>query len=100
MCFKSFILKGAEGSSRRRNFPTQLSMKLIHVIGFILLTVGGINWGLVGLGWLVGGGANWNLVHMILGSSMQLEALVYVLVGLSAVWLGLGHGKDCRMCKM
>ncbi len=75
-------------------------MKLLHIIGFILVTVGGLNWGLVGLGWLVGGGADWNLVHMILSSSMQLEGVVYVLVGLSAVWLALGHGKDCRMCKM
>lgn len=73
-------------------------MKVLHIISFILVIVGGLNWGLVGLGWLVGG-ADWNIVHMLLGSSMQLEAVVYVLVGLSAVWLAIGHGKDCRACK-
>lgn len=72
-------------------------MKILHMIAFLLLVVGGINWGLVGLGWLVSG-SDWNLVHMILGSSMQLEAIVYVLVGLSAVWIVLGHKKNCKMC--
>jgi uncharacterized membrane protein YuzA (DUF378 family) len=73
-------------------------MKALHVIAFILLAIGGINWGLVGLGWL-SGGADWNVVHMLLGSSMQLEAVVYVLVGISAVWLLLTHRKDCRACR-
>lgn len=72
-------------------------MKIVHMIAFALTVVGALNWGLVGLGWLVGN-ADWNVVHMILGSSMQLEAIVYVLVGLSAVLLALGHGKDCRAC--
>ncbi len=62
-------------------------MKLIQTIGFILVIVGGLNWGLVGLSWLANGTDEWNVVHMILGSSMQLEAIVYVLVGLSAVWM-------------
>ena len=72
-------------------------MKMFHMIGFILMAVGGINWGLVGLGWL-SGGADWNVVHMILGSSMQLEALVYVLVGASSVWILVTHRKDCKIC--
>jgi uncharacterized membrane protein YuzA (DUF378 family) len=49
----------------------------------ILVVVGGINWGLVGLGMLMGN--NWNVVNMILGSWPQLEAIVYVLVGLAAI---------------
>lgn len=73
-------------------------MKALHVIAFILLAIGGINWGLVGLGWL-SGGADWNVVHMLLGGSMQTEAIVYVLVGISAVWLLLTHKKDCRTCR-
>ena len=72
-------------------------MKILHYIAFILLAVGGINWGLVGLGWLAGA-QDWNVVHMLLGSSMELEAVVYVLVGASAVWLAMTHKKDCRMC--
>ncbi len=49
----------------------------------ILLVIGGLNWGLVGLGMLFGG--NWNVVNMILGSWPMVEGIVYVLVGISAV---------------
>ncbi len=66
------------------------------MIGFILLAVGGLNWGLVGIGsWM---GNDWNLVHMLVGSWPTLENLVYVLVGLSAVWEIVNHKKDCRQC--
>ena len=74
-------------------------MKSLHIVAYILLVVGGLNWGLVGLGWLAGG-ADWNVVHMVVGSSMQLEAVVYVLVGLAALWSVLKHGKECKMCSM
>lgn len=69
------------------------------MVTFILTIVGGINWGLVGASMLMGGtGADWNVVHMVVGSSMKLEGIVYVLVGLSAVWLVVGHKKDCKVC--
>jgi uncharacterized membrane protein YuzA (DUF378 family) len=73
-------------------------MKIVHILAFILAIVGGLNWGLVGLGWLMGS-ADWNVVHMIVGSSMQLEAIVYVLVGISAVWLLITHKGECTACK-
>ena len=73
-------------------------MKALHAVSFILTIIGGLNWGLVGLGWLAGNGADWNVVHMILGSSMQLEGLVYVLVGLAAIWLVWEHRKICKYC--
>jgi uncharacterized membrane protein YuzA (DUF378 family) len=61
------------------------------MVAFILVIVGGLNWGLTALGW--------NLVHMILGSVPMLETLVYLLVGLSAIYLAVTHKKDCMMCK-
>lgn len=67
-------------------------MKALNLIGFILVVIGGLNWGLVGLGWLAGG-ANWNVVHMILGFSTTVEAVVYVLVGLSAIWMVVGKNR-------
>lgn len=70
--------------------------KKLHMISFILVAVGGVNWGLIGLGTLMS--ADWNLVHMILGSWPMLETIVYILVGLSAVNLVLTHKSDCRMC--
>ena len=54
-------------------------MKALHVISFILVIIGGLNWGLVGLGGFMG--SNWNVVNMIVGSMPAIEWLVYVLVG-------------------
>jgi uncharacterized membrane protein YuzA (DUF378 family) len=71
-------------------------MKGLHYTAFILLVIGGLNWGLVGLGGFMG--ANWNVVNRILGSWPSLEWLVYILVGLSAIIIAVGHKKDCRTC--
>lgn len=68
----------------------------MHAISFILVVIGGLNWGLMGLGAFLG--SDWNVVHMILGSWMSVEDLVYVLVGLSAVYLVFTHKRDCKMC--
>ena len=53
------------------------------MIVFILLLVGGLNWGLVGLGMLLG--SNLNVVNLLLGSWPTVEAIVYLLVGLAAL---------------
>ena len=71
-------------------------MKALHTVGFILLVVGGLNWGLVGLGGFLGG--DWNVVNMILGSWPSVEWLVYLLVGVSAVLALVNHKKECRLC--
>jgi len=71
-------------------------MKWLHSIAWILVMVGGINWGLIGIGGFAG--ANWNLVNMILGSWPMVEWIVYVLVGLSAVYEIVMHKTLCRQC--
>lgn len=48
-------------------------------ITLILLVIGGLNWGLVGL-W------NFDLVASIFGAGSVVANIVYVLVGLSALW--------------
>ena len=69
-------------------------MSSLSPIAWILVIVGAINWGLVGLGWLVGPNADWNVVHMLLGSlGSQVEAIVYVLVGLSGAWMLINKSK-------
>lgn len=70
-------------------------MKL-HAIEFTLVIIGGLNWGLVGLGGFMG--SDWNVVHWLLGAWPAVEWIVYVLVGLSALALAVGHKKDCRAC--
>jgi uncharacterized protein len=67
-------------------------MKALHAIAFILVVVGAINWGLVGIG-------GWNLVDMLLGAGSTLSKIVYVLVGLSGLYLVFTHRKDCRNCE-
>ncbi len=71
-------------------------MKMVHMVAFLLTIAGALNLGLVGLGGL--SGSDLNIVHLILGSWPQVELLVYVLVGLSAVWLIVMHKKDCVHC--
>ncbi len=75
-------------------------MKSLHALSFILVVVGGLNWGLIGLSMLVNGMMDWNVVTAILGHWPMVEAIVYVLVGLSALNLVLGHKKDCRQCSV
>jgi len=71
-------------------------MKNLHIVAFILLIVGGINWGLIGLGGFLG--SNWNVVGMIFGSWPAVEGLVYLLVGLAAVYELVKHKGNCRQC--
>lgn len=66
-------------------------MKVLHMITFALIVIGGLNWGLVGL-------FNFDLVAKILGDMTVASKVVYVLVGLSAVWEAATHAKTCRMC--
>lgn len=66
-------------------------MKSLHAISFILLVVGGLNWGLVGL-------FDWNLVEVLLGRWPVVVQIVYVLVGLSAIFEIVGHKSNCKCC--
>lgn len=52
----------------------------------VLVIVGAVNWGLVGLGEFVG--TNLNVVDLLLGgvAGGQVEALVYLLVGLAGLY--------------
>jgi uncharacterized membrane protein YuzA (DUF378 family) len=64
-------------------------------IAKVLLTIGGLNWGLVGVGMLMD--TDLNIVNMLLGSMSTVEAVVYVLVGLAAVMYMIGC--KCSKCK-
>jgi len=54
-------------------------MKSIDVVAWTLLAIGGLNWGLVGA-------FNFDLVAAIFGQMNILSRIVYILVGLSAVY--------------
>ncbi|MBI2032862.1 MAG: DUF378 domain-containing protein [Candidatus Levybacteria bacterium] len=66
-------------------------MKLLHGATYILVIAGAVNWGLIGL-------LNYNLVNTLVGGWPMVEQVVYILVGLSAVYDVLMHPKICRLC--
>jgi uncharacterized protein len=54
-------------------------MRALNVITLVLLIVGGLNWGLVGA-------FDFDLVAAIFGDMTPLSRIVYVLVGLAALY--------------
>jgi len=56
-----------------------MKMGPIGWIAFILVVVGGLNWGLVGL-------FDFDLVAAIFGAMSTISRVVYILVGLSAIY--------------
>ncbi len=61
----------------------------------VLLIIGGLNWGLVGVGMLMD--QSLNVVNMVLGSMPMIEAIIYVVVGLAAILKIFGC--PCAKCK-
>ena len=54
-------------------------MNILNIVTLVLVIVGGVNWGLVGA-------FDFDLVAAIFGAGSVLARLVYVVVGLSALW--------------
>lgn len=68
-------------------------MKTLHFIAWLLVIIGGLNWLLVGiLGWDVG--------MLFGGQATIVSRIIYVLVGLSALYELFTHKKNCKMCTM
>ena len=55
----------------------------LGIISCILVVIGGLNWGLVGLGGFMG--QNLNVVNLLLAQWPQIEWGVYLLVGVAAI---------------
>ena len=55
-------------------------MKILMYVAGILVLIGALNWGLVGL-------FEFNLVSLLFGEMTGISRLIYVLVGLSALWI-------------
>lgn len=65
-------------------YEGNLRVSWLDWLSLTLVVVGGLNWGLVGIGNYID--ENWNLVDLLLGWAPVLENLVYVLVGLAALY--------------
>src|SRR3546814_15270885 len=70
---------------------TTLFRSTLNIVTLILLIIGGLNWGLVGL-------FEFNLVAAIFGEMSLLSQIIYILVGLSALWqiIALARGNHAE----
>jgi uncharacterized membrane protein YuzA (DUF378 family) len=66
-------------------------MKNLHMVTFILLVVGGLNWLLFGL-------FAWDIGMLFGGMSSMVSKIIYILVGLSAVYEIATHKQNCKRC--
>jgi uncharacterized protein len=66
-------------------------MKYLHIVAFLLLVVGGINWLLFGL-------FNWDIGMLFGGMDSAFAKIIYVLVGLAAIFEFATHKKSCSAC--
>ncbi|MBI3075082.1 MAG: DUF378 domain-containing protein [Parcubacteria group bacterium] len=66
-------------------------MNWIHKVTFLLLVIGGLNWGVLALfGWDVG--------ELFGGMDAVVSKAIYILVGLSAVYEAVRHMGMCKEC--
>ena len=63
----------------------------VDMVSKWLVVIGGLNWGLTGIGGFVK--TNLNVINLLLGKFPQVEWVVYILVGLSAAYSLLGMFK-------
>jgi uncharacterized membrane protein YuzA (DUF378 family) len=61
----------------------------LHTVSFILLVIGGLNWGL----------AIWHKDIAMWGLSMGVVKVIYGLVAVSAIYEIATHGTRCKECK-
>lgn len=54
----------------------------LGMVAMVLVVIGGVNWGLVGA-------FDYNLVDMLFGAMSTLSRIVYVAVGLAAVYMAV-----------
>lgn len=66
-------------------------MKVLHMVAFLLLVIGGFNW-------LVLGVAGWDIGELFGGQGAAVSKAIYILVGLAAVYEVATHKGRCQEC--
>lgn len=56
-----------------------MKLNVVDWVAFVLIIIGGLNWGLVGF-------FKWNLVDHLFGSGSALARIVYAVVGLASLY--------------
>lgn len=85
-------MKSYMGKTSSSIFKKGDLMKVIDIIAAILLIIGGLNWGIIGV-------SDTNIVQSIFGSQPVLLHIIYILVGLSAVYSIIQWRAICHRCK-
>jgi hypothetical protein len=68
-------------------------MKVLDYFAVLLVLIGALNWGFIGA-------ASFNLITELFGSASVATRIIYVLIGLSAVYqIGLWKGLSTRVKK-
>ncbi len=57
-------------------------MKIFDLITFVLVIIGGLNWGLLGL-------FSFDLITFFFGGISALNRMIYILIGLSALYYAI-----------
>ena len=66
-------------------------MKSLHIAAFVLLIVGGLNWLLLGV-------FQWEIGMLFGGASALISRVIYILIGLAAIYELVTHKTACRAC--
>lgn len=67
--------------------------KAVHMIAFLLLVIGGLNWFLVGA-------VGWDIGELFGGMGATVSRVIYILVGLAALYELAMHKGNCKCCSM
>lgn len=65
--------------------------KGLHMVTFILLAIGGLNWLLVGI-------FMWDIGSLFGGMDAIISRIIYILVGLAAIIELISHKGMCKAC--
>jgi len=63
----------------------------MHKLAFVLLVIGGLNWLLLGI-------FSWEIGQIFGGMSAVISRIIYILVGLAAVYELFTHKSMCQAC--
>ena len=66
-------------------------MKSLHIVTFILLIIGGINWLLVGI-------IGWDIGELFGGQGNIISRILYIIIGVGAVLEVIAHKGACKNC--
>ncbi|MDI6734400.1 MAG: DUF378 domain-containing protein [Patescibacteria group bacterium] len=65
---------------------------MLHKIAFVLLVIGGLNWLALAI-------FDWEIGSLFGGMEELISKIIYILVGLSAIYEVAFHAKNCKQCE-